>query len=255
MTAATVADPVLRRLLPVPLSDLVLHEDVEPARLRDVVAGLRSAGVQRNPILVTPFGGRWLVIDGAHRTSALRHLGATHALVQSFAPREYQLDAWHHLLDGTLSGVLRGGTTSRCPACGGGAGTCLATVLTGGAVRHLWCPTTEVTAAARLMAGLVRRYAHGAGLRRVPARDPGGGVGKVRVAWRPWSVDRLRQVVSAGSVLPTGVTRFIVPGRVLNVGLPLSLLTAPGPDGAEGIGAHLTRRRYRYYAEPVFLAE
>ncbi|MEH0935369.1 ParB N-terminal domain-containing protein [Micromonospora psammae] len=253
MTATTVADPVLRRLMPVPLSDLVLHEDVEPARLRDVSRGLRTAGVQRNPILVTPFGARWLVIDGAHRTSALRHLGATHALVQSFAPEEYRLDAWHHLLDEAVSGVLREMTTTgRCAACRTGTGTCLATVATGGMIHHLWCATSDVAAAARLMASVVNRYAHGAGFRRLPAGEPGGAGELVRIAWRPWSIDRLRRAVLAGAVLPTGVTRFIAPGRVLNVDLPLSLLTAPVHDG---IGAHLTRRRYRYYPEPVFLAE
>jgi ParB-like chromosome segregation protein Spo0J len=97
ITATTV--PLLDRLLPLPLDQLILHEQLEPARLRAVLRNLVRTKIQNNPVLVTRLpDDRWLVIDGAHRVSALRRLGVTQALTQVISAGEYRISAWHHLI-------------------------------------------------------------------------------------------------------------------------------------------------------------
>lgn len=266
ITATADASSVLSRLTLIPLRNLVSHEDTEPSRLHMIAASLIRSGTLRNPILVTPLAGdKWLIIDGAHRTLALGRAGAELVLAQVFEPGECVISSWHHWMTAPAAHVpVDDLLTGQCPQCHDAGvravGRCLATVHGPDRVRHAWCGTADIAAAVRLARELAARYASVCRCRRVlpdDRREPAPTRGSVRIAHRPWSVDQLRSVVSLGLTLPAGVTRFVAPGRVLGVDVPLGLMSAGGSANAslDAVMRHVRQRRLRYYAEPVFLAE
>ena len=95
--------PTLPILRIVPSPDLVPHEWHDDQRSKPLVERLRASGVLRNPPMVTPLpdgSGRYMVLDGANRTSALTHMGIPHALVQVVEADSPGLDlhTWNHVL-------------------------------------------------------------------------------------------------------------------------------------------------------------
>jgi len=260
----TEASTVLERLAPVPLDDLVLHESVEPARLHHVTRALNRSGVQKCPVLATPLSdGKYLVIDGAHRVVALRRLGAEMALAQIFDQGEYEITAWHHLtrirrIPPRIEGLL----TDRCTACepGSSTGTCLAVAQTATQARHVCCLSADVGEAAAMLREFAAGCLAAGRIRRISPDDRSSsqpGRRHLRIVYRPWSFDRLREMVDRDLVLPAGITRFIAPGRVLGVDVPLPMLSCDRRTSlaSRHIRQHVEKLSLRYYAEPVFIAE
>ena len=54
--------------------------------------------MQRNPVIVAPYGDRYLLLDGAHWARALGELGCRFALVQLVEIPE-RAGSWSHLLE------------------------------------------------------------------------------------------------------------------------------------------------------------
>ena len=57
----------------VPVSDLLLHEDVDLERVARLLDRLSADGILRNPPIVASLDGsdRYLLLDGANRVSAI----------------------------------------------------------------------------------------------------------------------------------------------------------------------------------------
>lgn len=253
--------PALGRLQLVELSHLVLHEAHDPARLDRLRDDIRREGVQRNPVIVAPCKGLYLVLDGAHRVHALRELDVRFALVQCVDLPERALN-WGHLLDAaSLETVLRSTEeievsetqTERTP---------LAEARFHDGKRLFVVGREEGLASeVRALWALQSAYPRGEVVRRV---DPGKPVelptGEAMLLYRCFTPGELVEVVSGGGVLPAGLTRFMVEERVLNVRYPLELL-AKGDSAARNaeleafVGEAWQRNRVRRYTEPVVLFE
>jgi len=75
---------------------------------------------------------------------------------------------------------------------------------------------------------------------------------------------RLEQVLEAAvheNLLPAGITRFVIPGRVLRLCADLGRLMADEPLAHKNawldrmLAEKLARRRVRYYQEPVIVLD
>lgn len=115
------------------------------------------------------------------------------------------------------------------------------------AVRALWALRKVYP-----QGGVVRRVNLGSVVRTA--------AGEAMLFYRRFTPAELAEVVSAGEVLPAGVTRFIVEERVLNVRYPLGLLEKGEPAARNAELREFVRRSWqgghiRYYAEPVILFE
>ena len=81
------------------------------------------------------------------------------------------------------------------------------------------------------------------------------------VVFPKYEVEQVIQLAQAGRRLPAGITRFIVPGRVLRVNIRLSVLKSDQSlrDKNRWLQEYLIDRqregRIRYYAEPVYLLD
>lgn len=254
--------PALNDLRIIGVSCLILHETHDGPRLARVREGVREEAVQRNPVIVAPYGDdRYLVLDGAHRVRALAELGCRLALVQLVELPE-RAESWAHLLPAPgLEAALR--SVEGVEVSGEKPDSaCLAEVRFSGA-RRLYVRAQEagLVPEVRALRGLQAVYPGGEVVRRV---DPGRPVGLARgdalLLYRRFSPGELVRAVEEGEVLPAGITRFVVKERVLNVRYPVKLLAdgEPGERNAElreFVARSWEGNRVRYYAEPVVLFE
>jgi hypothetical protein len=100
--------PTLRIL---PLDQMILHEDHDMQRTLPLVEKLRAQGILRNPPIVMPLtdgSGRYMVLDGANRTTSLRKMEFPHIVAQVVAADypHVSLQTWNHIVWGMSSKTL-----------------------------------------------------------------------------------------------------------------------------------------------------
>lgn len=271
-TDSVAAIPVMEVL---PIRGIRFHEEVDLARVAALIERLSSDRVLRHPPIVARLPGeRRLLLDGANRIEALSRLGIAHALVhtEDFHDPDLRLSRWNHVIRAPEAAaaierpppgvrVRRGAATGPTAADRGSLcrlirpdGEEIAFVAVGAGV--------ERSAALR---GIAARCAPpGARLARIAHRDldqvrrahPGfGGL----LEYASLTKDEVRAMAEAGDRLPSGITRFLVPRRVLGFNLPLSFLggSFPLPEKRRQLKAMVAERfgsgRVRYYAEPAFV--
>lgn len=281
----------LETLAVVPLTDLVLHEAVETRRAEAVRTGMERSGVLTDPIVAARApDGRWLVLDGAHRTTALAALGVSAVViqpmpVQGLDPRSStavpvtpvpaadagavgeggeagegaaQLAGWAHDVAGIDPAAFGAGagTDLAIPA----AGTAVVATVEAAGRTVVVRSTADLPSRLAAMWTLAGRYAALPYTRRQPG-DPAAGPGTTRITWAPARPADLVGLAELGATFPAGVSRFVVRGRVLGVRVPLAELTAAAPAGvvdqmlADRLLSRLGRLPVRLYQEPVWVVE
>lgn len=242
------------------LERLDLHERHETARLSRTCEAIREEGVLRHPLLAVETGeGRLLVLDGAHRMSALKRLGCRRAPVQVVRPADLILETWDHMIpEGPWLDRLREDPCFRF--VGGSAARDWLAELTDGEGRTAFIlPEGIPESGGRLRAWhrLVETYSGKYPVRRFPRgsrKRPEKG--SVILRYPRLTLEELVATVQRGEVMPAGVTRFIVDGRLLNLRIPLHLLTAERVDFGEWERLLQDRSFHlRLYTESVYLCE
>ena len=89
----------------VPLDLLIEHEYNDAQRTAPLAQRLEAEGLLKNPPIVAPLNDgdeRYVVLDGANRTTALQSLGYPHVLVQvvRYEAPAVTLSTWHHVVCG-----------------------------------------------------------------------------------------------------------------------------------------------------------
>ena len=255
------------------VSDLLLHEDVDLERVARLLDRLSADGILRNPPIVASLPGseRYLLLDGANRVSALENLDIPHLLVQVEPYENPQLDIrhWNHVVRDietdklveyarSIAGVdmVEGET----PVEG-----CLVSFISDtDEARHL-VTSAPMSERAKHLRAIVDIYYKGeARLDRVNHAD----VATLRsqhphfgtlVTFPDFTKDEIRAVAEAGARLPSGVTRILVPRRVLGFNLRLPLLRSSLPLEekrrwlVDEIQHKVSEHKVRYYQEPTFV--
>ncbi len=270
------------RLAIVPLKDVLLHEEIEQKRVERLIERLREDRILKNPPIVTeartPDGwARYVVLDGASRTSALRKMGVPDVLVQvvDYHSRGVRLESWNHLLldlDPTqLRGEIKGlNCVSLLDMEEAAAREALERreiiaylLFSNGRAAGLQCRGSQYSQAGALNA-VVQMYERQAPMYRVSTTDLEQLAAEhhrlsavvVFPKYRPEEIIRLAM---NGAKVPMGITRHIIPGRALRVNLPLDILESD--QALEEKNAWLDQwlkhkiqeRHVRFYQEPVFL--
>ena len=81
------------------------------------------------------------------------------------------------------------------------------------------------------------------------------------VEYPEFTVEQVLLAARSGTLLPAGVTRFIVPGRVLHLDVPLELVLSDRPleEKNRWLHDHLTEKeragKVRFYREPVYILD
>lgn len=283
MPTRTAPDPFenLPHIEIVHLKDVVLHEDHDERRAERIVARLKDEEILRNPPVVALIdeGKKYMVLDGANRTTALRLLGCRDALVQvvDYASPDVVLDTWdhliaemrgEHLLDQVrdIGGDLRlvemtvdkidDLLTRREILC---AITTMGDARTW-AVRQGPDLHSQVIYLNRIVAvyrGKVEIYRVDAEHIRNLARDDRRPT--ALIAFPRYTKEEVVSLTLADVKLPAGITRHLIGGRALRINLGLELLRSDMSLKSKNlqlrdiIRQKILDRKVRFYREPTFL--
>lgn len=284
MRPARVDDFRLPDLRFVPVDSLVPHERHDVQRMGPLVERFREQEVLKNPPIVTPLANgdsadaRYMVLDGANRSTAARAAGFPHIVVQIVRYEEpwVQLSTWHHALSAMSGEALE--TTCRT-------------------IPGLECRREPLLHA---RAELARREA------LAYAVHPGGGVLSFRggrsleernhllnaivdtyrdrrrfyrmsteslevacerhpdvtalVVFPHFAPAEVLELATSGEKLPAGITRHLIRWRALRVNVPLEKLAQANPALDEKnrwlqqwLEERFHQRQVRFYEEPTVL--
>ncbi len=270
-----VTEPILRI---VPLNAVLLHEQIERDRVDKLFARLQGDWFLKNPPIVSQSADRYILLDGATRCTALQRIGCRDVVVQivDYEAPGLMLETWNHLLvDLPLAEFFQ--TLDRLPgltvqgtsraqadwllAHRASIGTL---VLADGQTFALCSPSTTLHDQVQLLNHLVAAYEGRGELYRVPHTNLSHLVTEYArlsalVIFPRYRPAEIQQLALNGSKLPAGITRHIIPGRVMRLNIPLDVLQSHDPLEkknqwlAEWIKLKMRERHVRYYQEPVFL--
>lgn len=251
----------------VPLASIVPHEESEPRRVAKIVGRLAADTVLANPPVVAEVGERLVLLDGANRVGALRVLDYRYAIVQVVRPADLRLEMWHHaLLDATpdkLLATLRGAPDVELHTPDGavpGERTVCRVLLADGRPFVAVAPAGVHRLAS--MNSLVRAYTEQAVVRRTTEPDLAVHPDAAAVVAFPrLSADGVFDAVATGLRLPAGITRFVLPNRVLLLNAALAPLRSEHPAGELNewltglVAGRRAEGRVRHYPEAVYVLD
>lgn len=262
----------------IPISQALLHEETDPVRVQRLRERISENRFLRNPpIAAEGSNGGYVILDGATRTTALRELTARDLLVQivEYGAHSAKVEAWNHVLPnvtvagmveliGTLgsAGVRQISITEAQQQLQDGEihgyifhqpGAALALTLGG-----------EFDDRIRLLRSIVAMYKHHGEIYRLAQADLEHIIAERHehsavMVFPQFTPDDIRRIAMSPEKLPAGITRHIIPGRALNVNVPLDILLDSGAtdDKNAWLDQWLTSRvvdgKVRYYHEPVFV--
>jgi hypothetical protein len=261
-----------------PLDSLILHEDHDRQRTLPLVEKLRAQGILRNPPIVMPLqdhSQRYMVLDGANRVTSLQEMEFPHIVAQVVEANDphVTLQTWNHVVWGMTPQQLlekiyqvpqvqiqqldtqRSIEPPNCPA--------MQVRLASGETYLLCLPSALLEEVAALH-GIVNCYKDSASLDRTSQTLIEGFKSiypdlTALVIFPRFEIKTVLELVSQGSVLPTGITRFTVSPRGLHLNYPLHELSSGKPiEYKEAYLQHwieerIKKKGIRYYAEATFL--
>jgi hypothetical protein len=272
------------KLVLAPSDSIRFHEQPERQRTLRLVARLREDRFLRNPPIVARTGAAsFVLLDGANRVSAFRELGLSHVPVQvvDYGAPQVVLKGWHHLLK-------EGRTLDLRSAFADLPGVTLREVARADLeplieLRRVMAVLVDETAACwglwpdggegpldlldwmRVLGQVVAAYEGKTGLERIKLADYADLPDVFRrmehqlILFPALTKVELLQLVAAGVMIPTGISRHNIPGRALGLNIDLGFLTDLASDEAKQ--AHLRehvadlelRGRIRFYEESSFI--
>jgi hypothetical protein len=261
-----------------PLELVLPHEHYDPERVRDLAERLQSEETLVNPPVVVEWQGKYVVLDGATRVTAFKQLGYPHVVVQVVAwdDERLVLHTWYHAVCGlpadALLAHLNGAseyTLSPAPreslrsSLDGSEAVC--SLVTASGESYQVCAAEGVQPLAALNA-LVARYSQAGSIHRTLTTDlhaleaEAPGLAAL-VIFPQFTLDVVLGAAAAGQLLPAGITRFVIPGRVLRLHADLARLRSDESLARKNLwldhmlADKLARRRVRFYQEPVVLLD
>lgn len=262
----------------VPIESVVPHEHHDDQRLEPLVERLRYEDTLINPPVVSELDdGRFVVLDGANRVTALAELNYPHCLVQvvPYEKPHVELRTWFHAVTGMDVAALdkaitdiKGITIEDSDLLHARAGLARRVLLTyyvraDGSVVTVTGSHDLFKRTDRLNQ-IVSIYLSAGRLHRVSTDD----VTELQmlfpdlcavVVFPNYEPVEIQELASDGIRIPPGITRHIINGRALRINYPLDTLTAPttlekkNAALQDWIRSKMSDKRVRYYAETTFL--
>jgi hypothetical protein len=261
----------------VSLSDVLLHEQIETRRVNRLITRLKSDWLLKNPPIVAQLDGKYIVLDGATRTTALRRMDCRDIVVQivDYDAPDILLESWNHLLLDLptrqlfaaldkIPGLQVQATSLEDAEKTLRARESIGAILLADGRGFCLCGGDSLPAQAELLNRVVAAYEGRGEMFRVAHTDVERllvehGRLSALVVFPHYHPDEIRRLAANGGKLPMGITRHIIPGRALRINIPLGLLVRDESLEAknawldEWMGKRMAEHHVRYYQEPVFL--
>ncbi|MCP4356740.1 MAG: hypothetical protein GY796_01825 [Chloroflexi bacterium] len=264
----------------VPLKRIFPHENIDPKRVNRLAKRLDEDGRLGNPPIVTEVGdGRYMVLDGATRTAAMQQLKFPHAIVQVINSEDgLGLKTWYHVIQQIREGVLID-FLSNLPqvqlepispdkaieAMFEYGGLCY--LHTARNKAYLVQPAPGVNRLDALNQ-FTETYIDAAHVDRtlndnvISLKNEYEAMTAV-VIFPEYTVEQVIQTtLHSGRLFPAGITRFLIPGRILRLNADLSVLRSRDKSLREKnrwlheeLLARQSQGGIRFYGEPVYLLD
>ena len=267
--------PDLRML---PAGKLTPHEDCDPRRVDRLSQRLQEEGILKNPPIVAaiPDSDRFVVLDGANRALAFKNLGISHIVAQlvSYQDVGVELDTWYHVVSGMEIAEFETALTkvtglhlqdssleeARLALINHQAA---AYIIRAEGVRIVSNTSSSLKHDTRLLNGLVSAYKGVANIYRASndiweKQEPYYPDITALVIFPRLTPEDIIQAAQSGEVIPTGITRHIIPHRALNINIPLEVLAADWPQERndewlqEWLMERMAANAIRFYSESTF---
>jgi hypothetical protein len=267
----------------IPLSLLVEHEFNDDQRTAPLAQRLEAEGLLKNPPIVSPLNDgdpRFVVLDGANRTTALSSLGYPDVLVQvvPYTNPPVTLSTWHHVVCGielddfwqsveAINGLEFRPMDLLYARAGLARRDFLAYTICGdGRVYAAQTDTRSLHEQNALLNAMVDTYKDRGRLYRatadalVEAQQLYSDVTGL-VIFPRYEASEVMTLARDGELLPTGLTRHLIQGRALRTNYPLRELRSS--DSLEDKNARLIEwlqrklnsKEMRFYGEATFLMD
>jgi len=261
------------------VANLVLHEHIDQSRIQGLVQRLEQDKLLKNPPVVAPIPGsqKYVVLDGANRTSALARIGCRDVAVQvvDYTDPDLELVVWNHLVVAAtpdevigpmrrVSGLrMRRVALPMARALLANRGILAYLVPVQGPVLVLEGGLT-LEGEVELLNHIVNSYESRLRYFRVksdelPALLPYYDGAAVLVSFPCFQPEEITHLAANGAKVPAGITRHVIPQRALRINVPLHVLQQDRPleekNGwlHEQIKQRLLNRQIRFYQEPTVL--
>lgn len=221
--------PILSSLQTVDIDLICFHEAHEVARLEQTCKSIRDEGVLKHPPLAVRMqDGRYLILDGAHRTKALQQLECRRIIVQQVDVERVAIGSWDHLVPaGEWLEELKKHPRLVFEEQPQRERAIAELVEADGSTYYLY-PVGDAEDSLALLEAwhlIVERYSREYSVKRLPqVGETWPGADEVLLRYPSYRLQELEQIVSGGHVMPAGVTRCAISGRLLNLRVPLELL-------------------------------
>jgi hypothetical protein len=264
-----------------PVEKLILHEYHDYQRTPPIIQSIEEGGMLRNPPIVVPLedgSERYMVLDGANRITALRDMGVPHTVAQIVQADDpgLELTPWNHVVWGVPPETLVDWARSErglnlMPSNEENLFRGLLDIrslamlhLADGRIYTIYTQEIELVHRVKALNTLVNSYAKRTSMDRTTNYT----IGPLQslytdlsglVLLPPYRVEDVLYLASQGHLMPTGSTRFTISGRALHVNIPLGILKNQLSLEQkcawlqEWLQDSLSRKRVRYYAEPIFM--
>lgn len=262
----------------VPLDKVAPHESVDSKRVARLAARLESDGMLANPPIVVEVDDRYIVLDGATRVTALKQLKIPHAIVQVVSPAEgVSLRTWFHAIRRIETDQLMKLLNELPEICcikETDARHVLNEIAEYGGLCYLHTVDNRV-----FIVQPAQNVSHLYALNRLTetyiaashvSRTLNSDLASLKeeypdltalVVFLEYTVEQVLQIGRAGLVMPAGITRFIIPRRVLRMNISLEHLKSDRSLVEKNqwlrqfVLDKLSNSSARYYEEPVYLLD
>jgi len=261
----------------VPLDKVLPHEHIDPHRVERLAKRLATDEMLSNPPIVAKADDHYIVLDGATRVTALKQLNFAHMIVQIVSQEDgLNLHTWFHairqmelaellkLLESLPEISIRESSSNKIlDEMFELGGLCylhtnddrvLLIQATPGA-NHL--EALNKLTETYIAIGHVERTLN-SNISSLKAEYPDL---TALVIFPEHTVEQILQMAKAKKALPAGITRFIIPGRVLRLNADLNYLKSDKSLAEKNewlrqfVLKKLDSSAVRYYEEPVYLLD
>ncbi len=261
------------------VADLVLHEQHDTTRSLPLVGRLKSDGILKNPPVVAPLGGgddRYVVLDGANRSTAAHMLELPHLVVQvvDYETPNLELSTWYHAVTtcstldlARILGTVHGMATSETTLLSARAALARREILSyivwaDGGVDALEGGQT-LSERVELLNDLVDAYKQSVKIYRTQTDH----VEQIQqyyedvqavIIFPRYVPAEIIELARNGARLPAGITRHVIPCRALRINIPLAKLTEPAPLDEKNawlftwMRQRMADRQARFYQESTW---
>ncbi len=270
--------PALPEMQIVDTESMQPHEDIDEGRSHRLIRDLQTQGFLKNPPAVWRVEGeaeRYVVLDGANRTMAVREMGFPHMLVQ-IANEGVEVRNWNHILSSgdlnamlervrQISGVELSETDEfRAAAALAREESIAYLVLPDGVTWQLGSERVGIIEKLTCLTEFVTHYEGKFKRERTTTANLNGLTNlfpdmNCLIVFPQFSVSDVLEVASRGHMFPSGLTRFLISPRALRVNFPLAMLADRSPIEEkrraleDWIRQRVEQRMVRYYAESTFV--